>query len=383
MRLRRAAGFRRVCVQCSAEFRSPTHNAKYCSGCTRNRNGTCGDCGRGFVYHCRGGRIPSRCKDCSASHARKAKREYRQKNPYHRKVASPKVGQCMTCGVTVCSRGSQGRAPSICVACKKAKNRDKARSAIYDIQCRGCQKVFVSVGSRSRKLCDHCLSVYRKAEMMTCVICQTVRKKWAGGGNSVGLCCSKKCAGMLLSRKAKERARTRGDGLRSLLSYVKKLIKQERIEASREYLSKCVAVAEWMLEWDAPLRRRRIWSRNRTKGSRNHTARAKKRGLPRSYAKAMSIDRVGNRDGWICGLCSELIVDQESRSGPMSPCVDHIVPLNHKANTRHGHTLENVQIAHRKCNEAKGCSIACPSLFECSNPRLHIREMSINQTPPG
>jgi len=67
----------------------------------------------------------------------------------------------------------------------------------------------------------------------------------------------------------------------------------------------------------------------------------------------------------------------------MSPCVDHIVPLNHKANTRHGHTLENVQIAHRKCNEAKGCSIACPSLFECSNPRLHVREMSINQTPPG
>lgn len=294
-----------------------------------------------------------------------------------------RVGTCRRCGTTVASRGSRGRVPSVCLACKKAEDRDRRRAARYDIECRGCQKVFVSVGSPSRKLCDDCLSVYRKAEMMTCVICGNVRRRWASGGNSAGLCCSKKCAAVLLSRRAKERGRSRGKGLRSLLSYVKKLIEHERREASREYLSKCVAVAEWMLEWDAPLRRRRIWNRNRQKGSRNHTVRAKKRGLPRSYSKAMSIDRVGTRDGWICGLCSGLIIDQESRSGPLSPCVDHIVPLNHKANTKHGHTLDNVQIAHRKCNEQKGCRVACPSLLDCDNPRKHLKEAAIDQTPPG
>lgn len=294
-----------------------------------------------------------------------------------------RVGTCKRCGVTVASRGSRGRVPSTCLVCKKAKEREKKRSAIYDIECRGCQKVFASFGNPSRKLCDDCLSVHRKAEMMTCVICGTVRKKWAGGGNSVGLCCSKKCAGMLLSRRAKERSRLRQDGLRSLLSYVKKLINEERRDASREYLSKCVAVAEWMLEWDEPLRVRRVRKRNKPKGSHNHTVRAKRRGLPRSYSRSMSIESVGNRDGWICRLCLEPIEDHMQRTGPLAPCVDHIVPLNHPANTRHGHTLENVQIAHRRCNESKGAAIACLSLIECDNPREHVASLAIDQTPPG
>ena len=378
MRLRRAAGFRRVCVQCSAEFRSPTQNAKYCSECTSNREGTCDDCGRGFLFHCRGGRIPSRCKDCSASHARKAKREYWQKNPRKSKVASPKVGQCMKCGVTVCSRGPSGRTPSTCLACKKAKNREKARSAIYDIECRGCQKVFASIGSRSRKLCDDCLSVYRKAEMMTCVICGTVRKKWAGGGNSVGLCCSKKCAGMLLSRRAKERSRLRQDGLRSLLSYVKKLIEKDLAREARSGLA--AAQRRRRKKRDSASLRRRAARRS---GSQKHTARAKRRGLPRSYGRGLSIPEVGSRDGWICKLCGWAIPDRSARVGPLAPCVDHIVPLGHPANTTHGHTIGNVQIAHRCCNESKGNSVACLSLIECDNPREHVLAWCISQRPPG
>jgi hypothetical protein len=97
----------------------------------------------------------------------------------------------------------------------------------------------------------------------------------------------------------------------------------------------------------------------------------------------MELPSVGHRDQWVCGLCSEAIIDPLSRSGPDSPCVDHIVPLNHPANTRHGHTDDNVQIAHRKCNEAKGCTVACPSLFECDNQREYVKKMSIDQTPPG
>ena len=381
MRRRRAAGFRRVCMQCSAEFRSPTHNAKYCSECTSNREGTCDDCGRGFLYHCRAGAVPRRCKDCSASHARKAKQEYWQKNPRSRKVASPKFGQCRKCGVTVCSRGPSGRAPSLCVACKKAKIREQARAATYEIECRGCQKVFVSVGNRSRKLCDDCLGVHRKAEMMTCVTCGKTRNRWASGGNSAGVCCSKKCAGMLRSKMARERAKLRGDGLRSLLSYVKKLINDERREASREYLSKCVAVAEWMLEWDEPLRKKRMRKRHKPKGSRKHSTRCRKRGLPKSYGREMSIESIGERDGWVCQLCMWPIEDRESRKSRLSPCVDHIVPLNHPDNTRHGHTEDNVQIAHRRCNERKGCSVACETLFTCDNPREWLAIAAITQTP--
>ena len=273
------------------------------------------------------------------------------------------------------------RVPSVCLACKKAKDRDRRRAARHEIDCRGCQKVFVSVGSHARKLCDDCLTVYRKAEMMTCVICGNVRRRWASGGNSAGVCCSKTCSGMLRSKMARERAKLRGDGLRSLLSYVKKLINEERRDASREYLSKCVAVAEWMLEWDEPLRKKRMRKRHKPKGSKKHATRCRKRGLPRSYGREMSIESIGERDGWVCQLCMWPIEDRESRKSRLSPCVDHIVPLNHKANTRHGHTLENVQIAHRQCNEDKGCSVACKMLLHCENPREWLVTAGITQAP--
>lgn len=155
------------------------------------------------------------------------------------------------------------------------------------------------------------------------------------------------------------------------------------VQDAKWYLEKCASFADWMQEWDAPLRGRRVRRASKQKGSRNHTVRAKRRGLPRSYSVAMSIDRVGDRDGWVCQLCMCPIDDHMARSGPYSPCVDHIVPLNHNANTRHGHTPDNVQIAHRRCNEKKGCSVACPSLFECDNPRKHVRDAAIDQTPRG
>lgn len=292
-----------------------------------------------------------------------------------------RCGTCKRCGVTIASRGSRVRVPSVCLACKKAKDRDRRRAARHEIDCRGCQKVFVSVGSHARKLCDDCLTVYRKAEMMTCVICGNVRRRWASGGNSAGVCCSKTCSGMLRSKMARERAKLRGDGLRSLLSYVKKLINEERRDASREYLSKCVAVAEWMLEWDEPLRKKRMRKRHKPKGSKKHATRCRKRGLPRSYGREMSIESIGERDGWVCQLCMWPIEDRESRKSRLSPCVDHIVPLNHKANTRHGHTLENVQIAHRQCNEDKGCSVACKMLLHCENPREWLVTAGITQAP--
>jgi 5-methylcytosine-specific restriction endonuclease McrA len=188
---------------------------------------------------------------------------------------------------------------------------------------------------------------------------------------------------MLLSRRAKERSRLRQDGLRSLLSYVKKLINEERRDASREYLSKCVAVAEWMLEWDEPLRKKRMKKRHKPKGSKKHATRCRKRGLPRSYGREMSIESIGERDGWVCQLCMWPIEDRESRKSPLSPCVDHIVPLNHQANTRHGHTLQNVQVAHRRCNEAKGCSVACETLLHCESPREWLVTAGITQRKGG
>ncbi len=119
----------------------------------------------------------------------------------------------------------------------------------------------------------------------------------------------------------------------------------------------------------------------RPRGNRGHHRRARKNGLPARKGKSVGLVAVGERDGWLCQLCGQEIESRKgSISDPMSPCIDHIVPLNFPGNTAHGHVESNVQIAHRKCNGAKGCSIACLSLLDCMDPREHLRRMGIDQS---
>lgn len=260
------------------------------------------------------------------------------------------------------------------------KARAKARAWRTVNACAFCSKPF-SASSKKVALCHDCRKALRGAEMMTCVICGKVQKRFKSGGKTAGLCCSKKCGGLLRSIRAKEHSLQKHKGLRCLLQFVKRCIENEAKEISRLYEAQCRSLSAWMHEWDSPLRARRARKASKPKGSKKHATRAKRRGLPRSYGNAMSIECVGKKDDWICRLCMKAIQCPDSRQGRWSPCVDHIVPLNHPANTRHGHTRNNVQIAHRTCNETKGCSLACPSLLECDDPRRHIEMMGIDQTP--
>jgi hypothetical protein len=41
--------------------------------------------------------------------------------------------------------------------------------------------------------------------------------------------------------------------------------------------------------------------------------------------------------------------------------------------------MDNVQIAHRVCNERKGCSVAHESLLSCASPREHLVASGIDQ----
>jgi hypothetical protein len=73
------------------------------------------------------------------------------------------------------------------------------------------------------------------------------------------------------------------------------------------------------------------------------------------------------------------IADTQLRDGPLAPCIDHVVPINHPRNHKHGHTADNVQLAHRRCNEIKGASLASESLLSCDSPRAHVRALNIDQ----
>lgn len=325
---------------------------------TTTRRGTCKRCGSDIPCG-RRGPAPLLCGPC-------------------RKEVGTRCGTCKGCGCSVAAV-ARGRLPQYCKECKRSRPRKVYK---YTRTCADCLCEFN--GSRTRKYCDDChRKRFLSGATFACVVCGDVRKRAAQGGNSSGLCCGKKCAGVLRTIRAKEKARHRGDGLRSLLDYVRKLVDKERSEAAKQYVRACLAIANWMHEWDSAPRSRRLRNRNKPRGCRKHGARAKRKGLPRKWGKALSIDAIGCRDGWICGICREPIVDIHSRSGSESASVDHIVPLNHPLNFKHGHTESNVQIAHRRCNEAKGCSVECESLLWCDNPRAHLGRIAAGEASGG
>lgn len=284
--------------------------------------------------------------------------------------------------------------------CKDAKQPRKDRR-VYVLACQRCGRRFASHHAK-RKNCESCWQQYKldnAAELMTCVNCGKKRRKSDGGGNSRGLFCSRKCTNEY-RRKASQR------GLKEFEKACAKAIDQEKREREASARKRREAIVE-ACRRIARLEARRCracgsdiaFDRKgefcceecklkhcralKPKGSKKHTTRARKKSLPRSYGREMSIEAVGDRDGWICRLCGGEIKDRAGRRGPLAPCVDHIVPLNHPANTRHGHVENNVQIAHRQCNELKGCTVACPSLFECDNPKAEIVKRGISQAPQG
>ena len=59
---------------------------------------------------------------------------------------------------------------------------------------------------------------------------------------------------------------------------------------------------------------------------------------------------VYERDRWVCGICLERVDRRLIWPDPMSPSLDHIVPLSRGG----AHQLANVQCAHLSCNVRKG-----------------------------
>lgn len=59
---------------------------------------------------------------------------------------------------------------------------------------------------------------------------------------------------------------------------------------------------------------------------------------------------LGERDGWLCHLCGDEVEHHTDCVDPLSATIDHVVPL-----ARGGeHSWENVRLAHRQCNSARG-----------------------------
>lgn len=59
------------------------------------------------------------------------------------------------------------------------------------------------------------------------------------------------------------------------------------------------------------------------------------------------------RDGWICRICHKRVDKRFKYPNPMSPSLDHIIPLIKGGS----HTYANIQLAHLRCNLSKKADI--------------------------
>lgn len=87
-------------------------------------------------------------------------------------------------------------------------------------------------------------------------------------------------------------------------------------------------------------------------GDKRRDAYHRRRALKKSATSGEPVrfSEVADRDGWTCGICSELVDRNLSYPDPLSPSLDHVIPLSRGGS----HDPSNVQLSHLACNLSKG-----------------------------
>lgn len=78
--------------------------------------------------------------------------------------------------------------------------------------------------------------------------------------------------------------------------------------------------------------------------------RARKRATQVELIRA---EDIFERDGWVCGICTEPVDRELQHPDPFSASLDHVVPLGAGGT----HTEDNVQCSHLRCNLQKGTRV--------------------------
>ena len=84
-----------------------------------------------------------------------------------------------------------------------------------------------------------------------------------------------------------------------------------------------------------------------------HRARCRRYGCP--YDPSVTLNKLIEKKGLFCAICGRICIPEDQGwtkyIGPMSPTMDHIIPLAQKGGP--GHVWGNVQVAHAMCNSCK------------------------------
>lgn len=80
--------------------------------------------------------------------------------------------------------------------------------------------------------------------------------------------------------------------------------------------------------------------------AQKHVRRARKRGVEH---EVIDLPTLLDRDRFKCGICAKAISLKHRYPHPLSPSIDHIIPLSRGGS----HTWKNVQASHHACNQEK------------------------------
>lgn len=154
--------------------------------------------------------------------------------------------------------------------------------------------------------------------------------------------------------------------------------------SQRYYAKNRTAVKDRAAQWkrDHPERAREIDAKNRSKNAEKNVARVTKwkaenrdqvrafdakvraehpeRGRAQQNSRRASVRgsrterftdiEIFNRDNWVCGICHHKINRRRRYPDGLSVSLDHIIPISKGG----PHIRDNVQAAHRRCNQRKG-----------------------------
>lgn len=110
-------------------------------------------------------------------------------------------------------------------------------------------------------------------------------------------------------------------------------------------------------------KRRNTWVRNNWDDkakARAKERRARQEGKLGARVERFSPAEIYERDRWTCGICKRPVDHRTEYPDPLSPSIDHVVPLSLGGD----HTRENVQCAHLVCNLSKGNDPSRVTIFE-------------------
>lgn len=270
--------------------------------------------------------------------------------------------KCEHCGSNFIKKSAQHKyCNAKCRHAYRLKSRPKPKEQTK--VCKGCATKFTTTVSRQIYCTDRCRTDYlnglARVNPTSCEVCGRGLPKHANKF------CSDECFNIhrkeYLEKRRFERKcegcgaefKTNNEGQQycskdcyfdsirlyppSLCEYCGKEFRSKKGRAnkfcSRECFRKQTGAAEWKVK----------------RGLRNitHIRRAKALGL---QYEVINIEKEFDKYNWVCGICGKPVDKFLPYPNPESASIDHIKPMSKGGD----HTKDNIQLAHLKCNLAKG-----------------------------